>query len=89
MTPLEDTPANRFVYGFELLSNEFQIENQIETQTEVFLKSGELGKRAPLIYEKLGTGLSLLLQVASCQWGCRGGDHREENLLRRLANYSF
>jgi hypothetical protein len=89
MDPPQDTPDNRFVYELELLLNEFQIEDQIEDTTEKLLKDGRLGERAVRIYKELGTALSLFLQVASCQWGCRGGEHREENLIRRLANYSF
>jgi hypothetical protein len=85
----KDSPVNQFVYELELLQNEFQIEDSIEEATEALLAKGELGKRAPRIYRELGTALSLLLQIASCAWGCRGGEHIEENLIRRLANYSF
>ena len=85
----KDSPDNLFVYKLELLQNEFKIEDRIEEATEGLLTKGQLGERAPRTYRELGTALSLLLQVASCQWGCRGGEHKEENLIRRLANYSF
>lgn len=85
----KDSPVDQFVYELELLHHEFQIEDRIEEATEALLAEGQLGERAPRIYREVGTALSLFLQIASCQWGCRGGEHREENLIRRLANYSF
>jgi len=83
------TESDGFVYGSELLENEFAIETEIERAADTYLAEGQFGERAPKIYAELGTALSLLLQAASCQWGCRGGDHMPENLLKRLANYSF
>lgn len=80
---------NGFAYALDLFRNEFQIEDQIEKTTDELLSNGQLGKRAPELYPQLGTALSLLSQIASCQWGCRGDDHLEENLIRRLVNYSF
>jgi hypothetical protein len=85
----KDAPVNQFVYELELLQNEFQLEDHIEEATEELLRKGQPGERAPRIYREVGTALSLFLQIASCQWGCRGGEHREENLIRRLANLSF
>lgn len=81
--------TDEFVYGSKLLRNEFDIEDRIEQMTDALLAQGQLGKRAPQIYRELGSTLSFFLQAASCQWGCRGGDHIEENLIRRLANYTF
>src|SRR5262249_15372570 len=57
--------------------------------TDSLLAEGKLGERGKKIYTELGSALSLLAQAASCAWGCRAGDHLEENLIRRLANYSF
>jgi hypothetical protein len=89
MQPEKDPPVNQFAYGLKLLQNEYEIEDSVERATERLLAEGQLGERAPRLYRELGTALSLFVQMASCQWGCRGGEHREENLLRRLANYSF
>jgi hypothetical protein len=89
MQPKQDPPVNQFVYGLKLLQNEFEIEDSVEQTTDGLLAKGQLGERAPRLYRELGTALSLFVQMACCQWGCRGGEHREENLLRRLANYSF
>jgi hypothetical protein len=50
--------------------------------TAKLLDEGQLGTRAPQIYAELGTALSVFLEIASCQWECRGGEHNEENLVR-------
>ncbi len=84
-----ENEAIEYVYGLELLKNEFQIEDNIEQTTDFLLSNGQLGERAPQIYQELGTALSFLLQASSCQWGCHSNDHIAENLIRRLANYSF
>jgi hypothetical protein len=89
MQPQENPPVNQFAYGLKLLQNEFEIEDSVERTTDGLLAESQLGERAPRLYEELGTALSLFVQMACCQWGCRGKEHREENLLRRLANYSF
>jgi hypothetical protein len=81
--------ASEFLWGEELLAREYQIENELERATDQLLASGELGHRAPEIYRELGNALSFLMQIASCQWGCKKREHIRENLVRRLANYSF
>ncbi len=48
----------------------------------------DLGTKAPLCLEHLGTVLSLLDRVASCFWGCRGGDHLVEYLAGRVCSPS-
>ena len=73
----------------EFFRNEFSIEDKIEATTESLCRDGELGKRARDMYHELDGALSLLAQLASCNWGCRGGDHIQENLVRRLVNYSL
>ena len=45
-----------------------------------------LGEKAPACLEDLGTVLSLLDRMASCWWGCRGGDHLVEYLCGRVAS---
>jgi hypothetical protein len=44
------------------------------------------GKRVPALLDKLGDMLSLLYRLASCYWGCKGGDHQIEWLLGRVVN---
>ncbi len=78
-----------FPKGKELLDNGWGCELQSSKTTMALLASGQLGKKAPRLYENLGAVLSLLSQLASCQWGCRGGDHDIENLVRRCCNYAL
>jgi hypothetical protein len=44
----------------------------------------ELGQRAPACLNALGTALSHLDRLASCFYGCRGGDHLIEYLTGRV-----
>jgi hypothetical protein len=46
----------------------------------------EMGKAAPQTLEHLGTVLSLLDRLASCHWGCKGGDHVAEYLAGRCCS---
>jgi len=77
------------VTGKQLLDAEWQMDLENAAITRTLLDTGELGKRAPEIYENLGGVMCLLSLVASCHWGCRGGDHDVENLVRRCCNYAF
>ena len=45
-----------------------------------FLESGKLGKLLPVCLLNVGTVLSLLERLATCYWGCVGGDHIVERL---------
>ncbi len=47
-----------------------------------------LGAKVPLCFEHLGTVLSFPDRVASCFWGCRGGDHLVEYLAGRVCSSS-
>lgn len=44
------------------------------------------GNVVPRTWEHLGTALSLLDRLASCHWGCAGGDHAAEHLVLRALN---
>ena len=46
------------------------------------------GQKAPQTLDSLGTALSLLDRIASCWWGCEGGDHQRERLLGRADSNS-
>jgi hypothetical protein len=45
----------------------------------------QLGRKAPSCMAALGTVLSLTDRLASCWWGCQGGDHMLEYLVGRSA----
>ena len=75
MEPINESPISRYDYQRRLLQSEFEIENEVEELTAKLLDEGQLGTRAPQINAELGTVLSLFLQIASCQWKCRGGEH--------------
>ena len=80
---MHDQPSHGF------LKNEFAIEDGIEAAIERLCRDGELGVRAPILYHTLDVALLLLAKVASCHWSCRGGNHVQENMVRRLVNYSL
>jgi hypothetical protein len=44
-----------------------------------------MGEKAPKCLSSIGTVLSLLDRVASCWWGCKGGNHLLEYLVGRSA----
>lgn len=73
--------------GMETLELLQRYQDSIEKQTKACLET-QLGSRAPQIYEGLGAALKLLTELATCQWGCRGGAHTVENLVRRVCNYT-
>jgi len=91
---VEDTQFNTntqpyALTGKALLDREREIEDATTALIEYLLDSNQMGVYAPLIYEQLGNSLSLLVQMASCAWGCRGGEHDIENILRRFCNSAF
>jgi hypothetical protein len=47
----------------------------------------KMGKKALVCYREIGTILSLLDQMASCGWVCRGGDHLIEYMCGRAASF--
>ncbi len=67
--------------GLEFLQLMWEQENDCERKTDEQLP--EMGAKAPKCLIALGTALSLLDRLASCWWGCRGGDHRVEYLIGR------
>jgi hypothetical protein len=68
------------------LETEFGSQSAVEQWAEHYLKEG--GKDAEL-HRALSYALSMLVRAAGCYWDCRGGNHLEENLLRRAVNYSL
>jgi hypothetical protein len=75
--------------GAEVLRSVSEMQDGYEALTMQLLHTGQLGVRAPRVFENLGAGLLLLTEAGSCHWGCRGGDHIVENLVRRYCNYAF
>ena len=84
-TEFDDT----FPVGANWLEVERDLEFRHEAVTVSLIDKGTLGKRAPETYRLVGTALSLLYRLAACHWGCRGGDHLEEHLLRRFSNFAY
>jgi hypothetical protein len=76
----------QFLQGRNLLQQVRNVQDETERVTSILEGNGQLGVRAPQMLERLGDGLSLLAQIASCAWGCRETDHTIENLVRRFSN---
>ena len=49
-------------------------------------KIDDLGEKAPACLSRIGTALSCLDRMASCWYGCSGGDHIVEYLCGRVAS---
>jgi len=82
--------SEEFLTGKRVIRSEQKIEDEIRALTDLLLDSDPIiSNRTSNMYESLGTALSLIGQVASCAWGCRGKDHIIENLLRRFCNCAF
>jgi hypothetical protein len=77
------------ISGTEVLRQARRYQDQIEQMALHLLEQGQLGQRAPRLFDAIGESLLLLTQIASCQWGCRRQDHTVENLVRRICNYAF
>jgi hypothetical protein len=63
-----------------------EAEHRFESELVTYLGTGQLGDRGGGMYSGLSVGIDILVGVASCRWGCRGGDHALENAVRRFAN---
>ncbi len=75
-----------FLKGKDLIRNEQLLEDEITALTDYLFDTSQLGIYTPQIYEQLGNSLSLLTQIATCQWGCRNSGHDIEAILRRFCN---
>ena len=67
--------------GLDFLKLVWEQEDRCEERTDQQIS--QMGVKAPQCLENLGTVLSLLDRLASCFWGCRGGDHMIEYLSGR------
>jgi hypothetical protein len=75
--------------GKALIRNEQLLEAEISALTDYLFDTNQLGIYTPQIYEQLGNSLSLLTQIATCEWGCRNTEHDIEAILRRFCNATF
>ena len=70
--------------GAQFLQMVWDMEDANERKTDELIPS--LGRKAPKCWDEVGTVLSLLDRMASCWWGCRGGDHMVEYLCGRVVS---
>ena len=68
--------------GLDFLDLIWSQEDECELQTDRAFP--DLGEKAPACLEEIGTVLSLTDRMASCWWGCGGGDHAIEYLCGRV-----
>ena len=80
----EHTRSPKIPIGAEFLDLLRQQERICEASFDSWLPHA--GKKAPQTTEALGTVLSYLDRIASCWWGCDGGDHQQERLVGRAAS---
>ncbi len=73
----------------EIFRRAWDMQDGYEALTLKMLDAGELGVESTRIMANIQKSILLISAGASCQWGCRGGDHTVENLLRRYCNYAF
>jgi hypothetical protein len=67
--------------GMEFIELLSRLEDQCSRETASQLPA--MGIKAPLCLLRIGTTLSFLDRMASCWWGCDGGDHLIEYLCGR------
>lgn len=72
--------------GLDFLKLVSEQENACEAEAR--RRIPDLGNKAPVCLQHLGTVLSVLDRAASCFWGCRGGDHVIEYLAGRVCSCS-
>ena len=75
MENMSSKTEQKSITGKEAFRFEQGQEDAITVLTEALLDSGQLGNNAPKVYERLAELLFYLLQIATCQWGCKQGDH--------------
>ena len=80
----QDSSNPKIPIGTEFLDLLRQQERSCEASFDSWLPHA--GKKAPQTIETLGTVLSYLDRIASCWWGCDGGDHQQERLVGRAAS---
>ena len=70
--------------GLEFLELIWNQEDSCETVTDERIP--KMGQKAPSCLEEIGTVLSLMDRMASCWWGCQGGDHQIEYLCGKVTS---
>lgn len=71
--------------GMQFLKFIWQTEDRLEEETDD--RFPNLGEKAPVCMEQIGTALSLLDRMSSCWWVCNEGDHTIEYLYGRTGSY--
>lgn len=74
----------RIPEGMDFLRMVWGEEDKLEEHSDAELP--KMGKKAPQCLAAIGTVLSLIDRMASCWWGCPGGDHMLEYLCGRVAS---
>lgn len=84
-SPVRQPPGElKIPVGADFLDLLRQQERSCEASFDSWLPHA--GEKAPQTTESLGTALSYLDRIASCWWGCDGGDHQRERLVGRAAS---
>ena len=81
------TDAPEFSLGAEFLKRAQDIADQTSRGTDKFCV--EAGESLPQTMEALGSVLSILYRLASCHYGCRGGDHQVEWLAGKFVSQAI
>ena len=76
--------SHKIPVGVDFLSLVRQQERECEATLDEWLPKA--GEKAPKTMEALGTALSYLDRIASCWWGCDGGDHQREHIVGRAVS---
>ena len=78
------TGQNAVPEGLPFLQLIWKQEDDCEVATDELIP--ELGEKAPICLDRIGTVLSFEDRMASCWWKCRGGDHLIERLCGRVSS---
>ncbi len=82
----KQTQANP-LSGMEFLQRVESLAEEAGQTTDDISKG--FGEKLPASLEGLGSTLSQLYFVATCAWGCSGGDHQAEWLVGRVVNHAM
>src|SRR3989442_10053016 len=68
----------------EFFKRTWEFEDKCEAETDKAIPA--MGVKAPQALSTMGRLLAYLDAIASCAWGCPGGDHAIERLIFRACN---
>lgn len=87
MSDVDESKVRVAGLSTSVLRREIALEQTNETAFWSWFDRGELGWRLSAIVAGINDAIELLALAASCAWGCQGGDHATEHLLRRFTNH--